>query len=350
MARPVFYSSLLLGLLLQAPPLGAQEPSATQIAQARVLAEEGITLAENNDCPGAIEKLARADQLFKAPTILVSLGECRIKLGKLVLGTENLRSALLLPDQGRPPFVEAQQRARRLLDQTLPKIASIRLQIRLPQGVSPRVVVDGEALPTAVLNSDIPVDPGARTVEVTAPGYLPERRSLTITEGGKQTLDIEPKLAPDPCKTTPPAASCAPPPASASAPASAPTTPLSAPTPPTETGPGRRYATYGFLAVGAVGLVAGSIFALRVQSKKDDLDKTCENKRCPISSESIYEAGRTSATFSNVGFGLGLGATAVGLYLLFTAPDPRAAASARTPRIGLGTASTLSGVSLSGGF
>lgn len=348
-----FYPCLaLLGsIALWSAPLHAQDPSPTQIAQARALAEEGITLAEKNDCPGAIEKLARADQLYKAPTILVSLGECRVKLGKLVLGTENLRSALLLPDQGRAPFVEAQQRARKILDQALPKIASIHLQIRLPRGVSPRVSLDGEVLPEAGLTSDIPADPGAHTVEVAAPGYLPERRSLTLPEGGKQTLDIEPKLAPDPCKATPPAASCTPPP-SPSAPGNATSSaPLSSPTaPPGEPSAGRRYATYGLLTAGAVGLVAGGIFALRVQSKKDELDGTCTNKRCPISSESIYEAGRTSATFSTVGFGLGLGATAVGLYLLFSEPDTQRSASTRSPRVGLGTAGTLSGLSLSGGF
>src|SRR5437899_36646 len=64
-----------------------------QIAQARVLGNEGIRLAESGDCAAAIPKLEGAEQLFHAPTTLEQLGQCLVKTGRVVAGTEALLRA-----------------------------------------------------------------------------------------------------------------------------------------------------------------------------------------------------------------------------------------------------------------
>jgi hypothetical protein len=68
-------------------PARADEPSAADVAGARLLAVEGIKLANAGNCRYAVEKLSRAQSLHPAPTILGRLGECQVAIGKLVEGT-----------------------------------------------------------------------------------------------------------------------------------------------------------------------------------------------------------------------------------------------------------------------
>src|SRR5579859_5498883 len=65
-------------------PTRAEEVGAADIGAARALAVEGIKLADAGKCREAIDKLARAERLHHAPTILVRLGECRAATGRIV--------------------------------------------------------------------------------------------------------------------------------------------------------------------------------------------------------------------------------------------------------------------------
>src|SRR3954469_3008571 len=67
------------------------DTSAADMAAARALGTDGIKLANRGKCAEAIEKLDRAEKLYHAPTTLERLGECHVEIGKLVLGTEELR-------------------------------------------------------------------------------------------------------------------------------------------------------------------------------------------------------------------------------------------------------------------
>src|SRR4051812_8989456 len=65
----------------------AQDQSdASVTAAARALAVEGVKLAQADRCGEAIDKLERAEKLHHAPIVLTRLGECYIKLGRLVEG------------------------------------------------------------------------------------------------------------------------------------------------------------------------------------------------------------------------------------------------------------------------
>src|SRR5438132_180639 len=63
---------------------------AENVAAARSLGILGVQLADAGKCPEAIEKLERAESLYHAPTILGRLGECRVNVGQVVQGTEDL--------------------------------------------------------------------------------------------------------------------------------------------------------------------------------------------------------------------------------------------------------------------
>src|SRR5690606_8120785 len=84
--------------------------SAEDKAAARTLGTEGIKLANAGDCESAIDKLARAEALYHAPTILGRLGECQVALGKLVEGTENLNRVIREPLPANAPVAFKQAR------------------------------------------------------------------------------------------------------------------------------------------------------------------------------------------------------------------------------------------------
>src|SRR5690606_16835262 len=74
----------------QAPASEDSQPSAEDIAAARSLGAQGVTLAIEGNCADAIDPLSRAEQLYHAPTILTELGYCKCEVGELVEGTELL--------------------------------------------------------------------------------------------------------------------------------------------------------------------------------------------------------------------------------------------------------------------
>jgi len=79
-------------------------------ASARALGVEAVHLADSGDCASAIPKFEAAERLYHAPTTLERLGECRIKVGRLVAGTEDLNRVVreVLPPNAPAPFVAAQ--------------------------------------------------------------------------------------------------------------------------------------------------------------------------------------------------------------------------------------------------
>src|SRR5687768_14022299 len=92
-SRIVYGPFLAVALAIATAPSIAQadeEPSAADVAAARSLGQEGVKLADAGNCAEAVDKLARAEKIFHAPTTLARLGECQVQLGKIVDGTENL--------------------------------------------------------------------------------------------------------------------------------------------------------------------------------------------------------------------------------------------------------------------
>src|SRR5687768_9635648 len=67
------------------------EGEASETAAARTLAVDGIKLAQSDKCGEALDKLERAQKLKSSPIVLSHLGQCQVKLGRWVEGSESLR-------------------------------------------------------------------------------------------------------------------------------------------------------------------------------------------------------------------------------------------------------------------
>jgi hypothetical protein len=308
---------------LVAPAAFAQDqPQAESIAAARSLGMQGIKMADAGDCKGAIEKLSRAESLYHAPSILARLGECQVKVGQIVLGTENLNRVVREQLAATAPkaFRDAQERAKGVLSSALPKIAHLTVRVD-PADAKPQVTVAGAAIPPALIGIERPTDPGTHEVVVSAPGYLEQKSQVTLAEGGSQEIAI--KLEKDPAAavaTTPP-------------PVATPPVVTTGPTaPPADSAPKKNNTlAYVALGVGGAGLVVGGITGFLALGKKGDL-KGCEGTKCPSNQQSTLDSAKSMATVSTVGFTVGFVGVAVGVVLLVTG-NSNSSASLGAPKV-----------------
>ncbi len=346
--------ALVAGAALVAPGASAQQPQAggaTELAAARALGIEGVKLADANNCAEAVSKLEKAERIHHAPTTLGRLGECHVQLGALVLGTELLQRVVreALPPNAPPPFVVAKARAQKVLEQALPKIAKLRITLKAPPEARPSVSVDGEPVASALLEVDRPTDPGAHRVEASAPGFRTAVASVTLREGGAESVALV--LEPDPNAPRPDAAPLGPieRPGPAPDPGAAARGAIEAP----EGMPTARVVAYSLLGVGAAGVIAGSVLGGLTLSKASDLKGQCPDKRCatPEAQDDLDRASRMG-TWSTVAFGVGGAGLVGGLVLLLTAPATPAAPAARSgaPRPALRPSVGFGSIGLQGSF
>lgn len=344
MLRSVTALTSLLMLAIAAPAIGA-ETAAEDIAAARSLGIQGIELADAGNCAEAIDKLERAEALYHAPTILGRLGECQVQVGQIVRGTENLNRVVReqLAPTAPAAFKTAQERAKKVLDSALPRIAYLTVKIQ-PSTVAANVTVDRAAVPTALIGAERPTDPGTHEVVATATGYSESRQSVTLAEGAHQEVTLT--LAQD---------------------ASAQNTPLNTNTttlpaegtgsialtpaaPPPAAAPASRDNSLAIFAlgVGGAGLIAGTVTGILAITKKNDLE--CPSKQCPPSQHDKLDSANTMAMISNVGFGVGIVGVAVGTVLLVAggkkteAPPPTTTSFRARPFV------TANSVGLAGSF
>jgi hypothetical protein len=106
---------------------------------------------------------------------------------------------------------------------------------------------------------------------------------------------------------------------------------------------------WGALAVGGVGLAAGTVTGVIAVSKKRKLDDgDCFGNACGPDEHDDVDTYNKLRTFSTLGFVIGGIATAAGAALLLTAPDEAPAQDAKpqvAPWVGLGVAGVAGRVS-----
>jgi hypothetical protein len=283
----------------------AQEDAAADTAAARKLGWEGLKLADAGNCPEAIDKLSRSEAMHHAVSVLERLGECQVRVGKLVAGIEALRRVLrepLAPD-APAPFVAAQQRAQQVLAEAKPRVARLKVAVAAPASAAIWVTIDGVNEPIANLNSDRFVDPGDHVVAAGAPGFRESKATVHLGEGGADsvalTLEVDPNAA-----ATPPQPSAG----------ATPATPSPASAPPAQSNHTAAWIAGG---VGVVGLGFGVAFGLGAMGEKNTLDSACTGNVCPASQRGTADTGARLGTISTVGFIVGGVGLATGAALFF---------------------------------
>jgi hypothetical protein len=318
--------ALMVGLFgtvaqLHASVARAEDASAAETAAARSLAVEGLKLAQSNNCADAVPKLERAEKLYHSTVVASRLGECYVSVGRLVEGTEVLRKVLRepLPADATPALSKALDRAQRALDAAKPRIAG--LTVKVAAVADMRIKIDGNTLPSALVDSEVPTDPGEHSIEASAPGFLRSGARINVTDGEKKSVTLT--LLRDPNAVVAPAPKgdvAAPGPTSAPAASAAePSRAQVVPSGPATVRAPNRTAAYLALGIGAAGVATGGVLGVLTLQRHKDLQGRCPNNVCTSDQQSDLDGAKQLGNFSTIAFGVGGAGLVLGTVLFFTA-------------------------------
>jgi len=330
--RATFVASFVaLGALLCSGVAHADgDAGASETAAARTLAVDGVKLALAERCDEALDKLDRAEKLKHSPIVLRHLGECQIKLGQWVEGSESLRKLLRepQPEDASPALEQAYESAAATLREVKPRIPTMKIVVNAPEDAALAVHVDGKSVAGSVVGVALPADPGDHLVEVSAPGFLKAAATLKLAPSASQTVTLDLKRdpsAPRAAESTPSsqraASSSAKPEATSRAAQS-----QAAETSSSSNGKLLGYLSYG---VAAAGLGVGIVFGQSAMKDERELRDACPNHVCSPEEKDSLEFAKTKGTIATIGFATAGAGLALGTVFLLTAPSSSASGSGR---------------------
>lgn len=296
-------AALLAALLAAAGPAGAAKPPSRPPAQGPPLAnpsakaaadlfEKGKKLLEEGNIGEACETLARSDLLDPTVGALGMLALCHEKQGRLATAhaeyTETAKRARAAKDDRE---YYAMGRAAKL-EPEVPRL-TVLVRERVP-GLG--VVRDRRPLEEREIGAETFVDPGEIEIRAHAPGRKSWATKISIARGERRTVEI-PAL--DPIDGTP-----------------------NEPAPPSNQLIAAAVA--GTVGVVGLGVMAGFGIAAKVQNDKSKaLEPQCVRTTDAACSDgqSLREAAQTAATISTIGLAVGVVGLAAGTVLFLTAPS-----------------------------
>ena len=299
-SRPSRTTTLLLAATLSlattlAAPALADSPRKTSpqdMALAEAAFNEGVKLIEEGNCKDAIAKFELSNKIDPAAGTSLNLGKCYEDVGRTASAygaySESVGLARIKVNDKIRTDAEARLAA---LAPTLSKI-ELHFASEAPKDVS--LTIDGKPISAVALETAVPVDPGSREIQISAPGKLP----------WKTTLQIDAKPGTTPVQV--PALQDAPAPPGAD---------TSMPT-------GIKVAVIGLAALGAAGLGVGIGFGADSLGKNDASRKECRPDNpnlCSAAGVDLRNQAYSSATIANIGIFAGGGAllAAGGLFLVY---------------------------------
>jgi hypothetical protein len=312
----------LIGIAVSLPAYGA-EPSAQERETARRLMDDGDAKTSEKDYAHATEAYQKAHAIMHVPSTGLELARSYERQGRLVEARDLALDVLRMPKVPREP--EAFQRARvdatKLADTLASRVGTLTIEVTGIQAASQvRVSVDGTVVSETVRGIGFAADPGKHSVEASAPGYSTAKLEVEVPEGGRvpATLRLEPSevvAAPPPVVTAESTVS---------------TVKMKADPPIEPESHGVRGLTIGLLGAGGASLLVGGITGALSISKTSELKDACPSDRCPSGRADDLSSARTLAWVSNIGLGVGVIASGVGIAFLVSDLSSKPSASGRS--------------------
>lgn len=299
----------------------ARAQSATDKAAAEALFEEGKKLREQKRYSEACPKLADSQRLDPAVGTLLNLGLCYKEAGQTASAWSTYREAAALAAASKQ--ADREQLARDEATALETKLTKLVIEVTPEVAKIPGVEVkrDGAIVPQGLWGVAAPVDPGVRSIDVTAPGKKPLHMDARAEGAGATAKVVVSALEDDPNAAAAPVAV-------AGTQTSAP--PAGTPAAPVDqgknTGQGQRIIGLAVGGLGVVGLVVGGVFTLKAKSENDEALEICSDDSEPCTSEDIddhddlVEEAKASQLNSYVGYGLGGVGIVAGAVIFLTAP------------------------------
>lgn len=310
----------------------AAQVSAADKAVAEALFDDAKRLFLKKEFAEACPRFERSQRLDPGIGTLLFLGDCYENLGRSASAWATFREAAGAAKVAGQ--ADREQIARGRASILEPKL--FRLMLKVSAADTPGLTVKRNQVdvPKEAWSLPIPVDPGASTIEVTAPGRKPWSTRIGIPQGAGEQTVIVPALGEGAAATAPP-----PPPPS--------------PPAPVGTNPGRGQQIAG-LAIGAAGLggvIVGMITGVQALNSNGKARELCQGVHC-INQQGVdlLLQSRRSADISTGTFIGGGAALALGVTLFFTAPkEPKEGASARRSESSRSSAGLWLGPAVSAG-
>jgi hypothetical protein len=297
-SRLVVAAAFALGSLPAAPSWAA-DASPDPHADPRALEASkhfghGVKLSEDGDWRAALIEFERAYAIAPNFRVLFDIGQCRYQLHDYPGALTAFQKYKSEGGDAVPPDRRAQLDAD--IDLLKGRVATLRVVVATTDA---QVTLDDANIGTTPLSSPVAVSAGRHKLVLRKAGKTDAERTFDIA--GEETLDIKLDFRESSNETEP-----------------------------ASVGRSIAPAVVGF-SVAAAGIAVGSVFGLLAMSDKSDLDRACNGKSCPPSSQSTFDDGRRDGLVSTIGFAAAIaGAGAGAAYLLFTTPkSPEAASAAR---------------------
>jgi hypothetical protein len=344
-------AGVVASLWLAAPAAAAQGDDSAKRAAARELGQEAIEAYNDGDYEEALSKFDRAYAAVKAPSLGRWTALCMIKLGSLVEAAQRYLEVTRLPvNVGDSELqLEAKRASTNERAELLARIPKLRLKITgaVPDDVSIRV--DGTAIDASMLESELRVNPGDHVVVASSRDFATDK-TVSVEEGQSKTVvllfpsegaaeDGEAVVVEEEEEEgdSPDAVTAEDQPQGDEDSIDFDLSSFQQPV------------GWGALALGSVGLVAGTVTGVIAVSKKSKLDDgDCFGNACGPAEHDDVDAYNDLRTYSTLGFVIGGIATAAGAALLLTAPEEAPAQDAKplvAPWMGLGVAGVAGRVS-----
>ena len=283
---------LSVGLSASLPAFAQDD---TELARARASFQQGVELEQAGNCPAALNLFRQVGQIRMTPQVRFHIAACEAQLGRLVAALGGFQLALADADSvGRGFRDEVEENVRRLQER-IPK-----LTLKRGAGAETATIeIDGTPLGNSSIGVEVPLDPGPHAVSASAPGYSDFAQTVTLEEGGSETVEVVLSRVPSDVRVLP------------------------LPGEP----PRSNVPAYVIGGVGVASLVgAGVLFALRQSTMSEFNEKCDDDRRCPSSLRDdkkrldVYHYG------SIVAAGVGVAAVGTAAALLLGAWQPESEA------------------------
>jgi hypothetical protein len=275
-----------------------------------------------------------SQELYPSPGTLLNLALCEERLGLLGSALVHFQEVARLLPPGDERLSIAKNGAA-MIEARAPRLR-VEIAKTAPAGIS--LSRDGAPVAASELGKDLPIDPGKHVVVVRAPGRADRAYEVTLVEGAREVLTVEPGPAPSvaPSEPRPPDPPASRPVGPVGAPsigvgALAPQPDVPSPDPTAKAGNPMRTAAFVAGGAGVLSLAIGATTGILAFSKKGEVDALCP--RSDVCSEEGVAAERTGkalATVSTVTVVVGLAGVGAGATLFFMSREdskPRPAAA-----------------------
>jgi hypothetical protein len=302
--------ALVVLVFLSSFPVPAVAEDSKARAAARELGGQGVTAYKREAYPEALDKLQRAYEVVRVPSLGLWSARALNKLGRWVEASERYVEVTRLDaSSGNPAIQEkAKKDAQAELAELRARIPALELTVAGVARQDVTILLDGGTLPPALLGTRVPIDPGPHRLEVRYAEQLQEK-SFVATERqvvpiSMQFREVVPKQA---------ERESALPVAGTGSPASS--------QPGVDSGGGTQRAV-GWVAVGvgSAGVVVGAVAGLLAMNQRGELEGACQNGSCWPDKADQVDSYNTKRSLSSAAFIAGGVIGLTGVVLVLSAP------------------------------